>query len=263
MSDVFGVGKAIEKLMDPVSELVKKLAGPAAEEVGLSLQDSVKVWRAKRQYKLFEKMNTFIADAGFEPNPIGLKLLLPALDCAAVEDDESLHSMWAALLANAADPRQLCIVHPSFTTILKELTSREVKLLDALYRIAVAQTSPPWVNKSPSACEFTTEDVIRTYCEIGLSQLTHFRHITQGFADQNRATVDEDERNFAMSMDVLTRNRLIDENYRVKTNSEWDTKYLVSAEVKGTFVVTDLAVALMQACAAPKKSAVTPPARSE
>jgi hypothetical protein len=55
--------------MDPVSELVKKLAGPAAEEVGLSLQDSVKVWRAKRQYKLFEKMNATIRDAGFTPNP--------------------------------------------------------------------------------------------------------------------------------------------------------------------------------------------------
>ena len=85
MNDALGLGKAIEKLMDPVSELVKKLAGPAAEEVGLSLQDSVKVWRAKRQYKLFEKMNGFIADAGFEPKPIALKTLLPALDYASVD----------------------------------------------------------------------------------------------------------------------------------------------------------------------------------
>ena len=36
MSDVFGLGKAIEKLLDLVSELVKTLAGSAAEEVGLS-----------------------------------------------------------------------------------------------------------------------------------------------------------------------------------------------------------------------------------
>jgi hypothetical protein len=106
MSDVFGVGKAIEKLMDPVSELVKKLAGPAAEEVGLSLQDSVKVWRARRQYRLFQKMNGFIAGAGFEPKPIALKTLLPALDYASVEDDEDLHTAWAALLANAADPTE-------------------------------------------------------------------------------------------------------------------------------------------------------------
>jgi hypothetical protein len=79
MSDALGIGKAVEKLMDPVTELVKKLAGPAAEEVGMSLQDSVKVWRAKRQYRLFEKMETFIGEAGFEPKPIALKTLLLAL----------------------------------------------------------------------------------------------------------------------------------------------------------------------------------------
>jgi hypothetical protein len=139
MGDVFGVGKVIEKLMDPVSELVKKLAGPAAEEVGLSLQDSVKVWRAKRQYRVFEKMNGFIADAGFEPKAIGLKTLLPALDYASVEDDDHLHTTWAALLANASDGRENVAVIPAFPITLRALRSADVKFLAGFYELALSK----------------------------------------------------------------------------------------------------------------------------
>jgi hypothetical protein len=104
MGDVFGVGKAVEKLLDPIAELVKRVAGPAAEEIGLTIQDSIKIYRAKRQYRMFEKMQEFVTTAGFNPHRIPLKILLPSLDYAAVEDNEDLHTMWAALLANASNP---------------------------------------------------------------------------------------------------------------------------------------------------------------
>jgi hypothetical protein len=135
MPDVFGIGKAVEKLMDPVGELAKKLAGPAAEEVGLTLQDSVKIWRAKRRYRLFEKMNEFISNAGFEPKPVALKVLLPVLDYASVEEDEDLHTAWAALLANAADPRQGDSILPAFPHVLKELRPLDARFLSDLYNL--------------------------------------------------------------------------------------------------------------------------------
>src|ERR1035437_1006818 len=102
--DVFSVGKAVEKATEPIADLVKRLAGPAADEIGLTLQDSVKVYRAKRQYRLFEKRKMFFEKRGTKPNPVSLKLLLPALDYASVEDDENLHSMWARLVSSAAVP---------------------------------------------------------------------------------------------------------------------------------------------------------------
>ena len=46
MTDVLGIGKAVEKLADPVVDIIKKVAGPAAEEIGLTLQDSIRVYRA-------------------------------------------------------------------------------------------------------------------------------------------------------------------------------------------------------------------------
>jgi hypothetical protein len=38
MNDIFRVGKVIEKMADPVIGLLQKVAGPAAEEVGLTFQ---------------------------------------------------------------------------------------------------------------------------------------------------------------------------------------------------------------------------------
>jgi hypothetical protein len=74
MTDVLGIGKAVEKLADPVVDIIKKVAGPAAEEIGLTLQDSIRVYRAKRQYRLFEKIRDFVKEAGFERKRIPLKL---------------------------------------------------------------------------------------------------------------------------------------------------------------------------------------------
>jgi len=43
-------------------------------------------------------------DAGFQPQVVPPKVLFPLLEGASFEDNEDLHTMWAALLANAADP---------------------------------------------------------------------------------------------------------------------------------------------------------------
>jgi hypothetical protein len=131
MDDVLGIGKAVEKLADPVVDLIKRVAGPA-DEVGLTLQDAVHVYRAKRAYRLAEKFQKFTREQGIEPRHINLKLLLPALDYASVEDDEDLHTMWANLLANAADPSQDEPL-PSFAPTPRQLSKVEAMFLNAFY----------------------------------------------------------------------------------------------------------------------------------
>ncbi|MEO8096804.1 MAG: hypothetical protein ABI811_03835 [Acidobacteriota bacterium] len=63
------VKNGIEAVMKPIAELIEKLAGPAAEEIGFTLQDSVRAYRAKRQLKLFQKMGRAIKEAGFSAKP--------------------------------------------------------------------------------------------------------------------------------------------------------------------------------------------------
>lgn len=42
----------IEQMFAPLQRLLDQLLGPAATEVGLTLSDSLKVWRLKRQLRL-------------------------------------------------------------------------------------------------------------------------------------------------------------------------------------------------------------------
>jgi hypothetical protein len=141
MSDPLGIGKAVEKLADPVVDIIKKVAGPAAEEIGLTIQDSVRVYRAKRQYRLLEKMREFIEEGGYEPKHVPLRFLLPAMDYASVEEDEDLHTAWAALLANAANP-SIDRVPSSFVDVLRQLSPCDARLLDGICEFIVGEALP-------------------------------------------------------------------------------------------------------------------------
>jgi hypothetical protein len=68
---------------------------------------------------------------------------MPALGSASMEDDDALQDKWAALLANAADPRA-DTMPPSFPQILSELTPGQAQFLDAIYeRLLVLTTEAP------------------------------------------------------------------------------------------------------------------------
>lgn len=141
MSDVLGIGKAVEKLADPVVDLLKRVAGPAADEIGLTLQDAIHVYRTRRAYRLAEKFQQFVLERGIVPRSVNLKLLLPIMDNASVEEDEDLHTMWAALLTNAADPAGSDVL-PSFVEVLKQLTKPEAVFLTKFSKEEAGALSP-------------------------------------------------------------------------------------------------------------------------
>jgi hypothetical protein len=123
------VQSGVKALIQPVADLISKLAGPAAEEIGLTLQDSIRVYRAQRQMKLLQKVSAYARERGFIPREVPLKLLLPILDNASVESDDDLHTAWAALLANAANPSIHGRILPCFVEILKQLSKGEAIFL--------------------------------------------------------------------------------------------------------------------------------------
>src|ERR1035438_5844869 len=72
-------------------------------------------------------------DAGFTPQTVPPKVLFPLLEGASFEEDENLHDMWAALLANATSPLSAQIVRPGFIAIWKEMAPDEAGLLNWMY----------------------------------------------------------------------------------------------------------------------------------
>jgi hypothetical protein len=119
----------------PFTGIVKRMLGPAADEVAEMWRDQVRVYRYGRQLKLLEKAERMATDAGYTPQAVPPKILFPLLEGASFEYNEDLHDMWAALLANAASPEvQHDSIRPGFIATLRQLSQDEAALLDWVYR---------------------------------------------------------------------------------------------------------------------------------
>ena len=179
-SATLAIKVALETVSEPFRKLLDQLLGPAATEVGLSLGDSAKVWRFKRQIRLFQEVKRLVDQSGEDIKPIAPRLFFPILEAASVEDDDDMQSRWAALLANAATTNS---VHPSFIEVLRNLAPDEARLLDKLYDACKLKNTSrvrPWVD-SISIAEQTRrrsagenpEDAFANLVRLGLIQASY------------------------------------------------------------------------------------------
>ena len=124
--------KGISSAVEAAKEFLLKIAGPAADEIGLLFEDQVRFYRLKNQLRILAKAEEMLKRSGHSPRTVPFRTLLPILEAAASEDDESLATKWAALLANAAaDIDNSASLH-SYPRILSEITPIEARFLDEL-----------------------------------------------------------------------------------------------------------------------------------
>jgi hypothetical protein len=121
---VTAVGAAI-----PFTAIVKRMLGPAADELAEMWRDQVRMYRYERQLKCVVKAEKMAQEAGFTPQAVPPKVLFPLLEGASLEDDENLHDMWASLLANAASPKHPARTKPEFIGVLRMMSSEEAGVL--------------------------------------------------------------------------------------------------------------------------------------
>src|SRR5438132_72971 len=125
-NDLLKAAPAIAKVAGPLAAvpftaIVRRMLGPAADEVAEQLRTEIKVYRYGRTLTLLKKAEKMANDAGFMPQAVPLKILFPLLEGASFEENEDLHTMWAALLANAASPENGGKISPGFIAILKQM----------------------------------------------------------------------------------------------------------------------------------------------
>jgi hypothetical protein len=123
-----------------VTDLVKKMLGPAADEVGEWGRDKIKAYRTQNATKVLEEAGRMLHEAQIEPEPVPPKILLPLLDGASLEDSEDMQKMWAALLANAASPENER-VRPGFISTLRQLSTDEAETLQRLHKFYIPEQS--------------------------------------------------------------------------------------------------------------------------
>src|SRR5579863_5626056 len=113
------------------------LSLPVAGYPGESLGTIVGNW-TKRRFdnagSVGNKACLIMLNIGEQPKTKApLSVLQPLVEAASLEEDDDLQNIWANLLANATDPRELITVRSMFPAILRDLRHRDVKFLDALY----------------------------------------------------------------------------------------------------------------------------------
>jgi len=148
MSD--DLSELAKQTLAPVGDLVKRIAAPLADEVGESLALVARPYRIMLSVKMFQKTQRMLKEAGVTPHAVPPRLFLPILENASIQDDEDLHTRWAALLANAAASTKL--VHPSYIEILKQLAPEDAALLDKLYDYCKTKNTSrvtPWGEPVP------------------------------------------------------------------------------------------------------------------
>ena len=105
--------------------VLSQFLGPSAKHFGELMLE--------RGKQVGSKAVAMLAAVGRGPQAVEPKVLLPLVQAAALETDTTLTELWAALLANAADPIQQAPVQPGFVEVLRQLTPTDALLLDSLY----------------------------------------------------------------------------------------------------------------------------------
>ena len=133
MSELEEIGKiASSGAADKLMELVLKGLGPSVEQFGLIGGDFVRELRWNNIRRILARAQKKLEQAGRLPKPIPLRLLLPILESASVEDENVLQDMWAGLLATASQETDR--LSPSFAETLRQLTPNETRFFDKFYR---------------------------------------------------------------------------------------------------------------------------------
>jgi hypothetical protein len=255
-----------EQVFGPYKDLMNKLFGGPAEQLGGMWADSLAARRRIRQVGLLKKVQAAIEEARFEPQQISDNIWLPAIAEASLQDDETIQQRWANLLANAADPRNGSNnVEPSFLAILKELTYREVKFLDALYEaVQVPATRKPRLAVKSPQQGYTARQLLSVYGADG-----PFRESPvpgsptaadwEAEPDRTRAYL----AGFQQTLDVLVRNNvlsLVTYAKPIKLKAKGGGFGIVSSipkslpiEMETVNLLTDLGWSFVRACRSPKE----------
>jgi hypothetical protein len=139
------VAKATSNAIDAAREaggfISKYIAGPLEQGMAI-FEDRLKYMRWERQVRLRVRADEFLKQLGLESptRPVPMKLAIPLIQAASLEEDNDLQDLWAALLANAADASCPIEIQRSYVSILEQLTPLETKILDRIYSLPFEQS---------------------------------------------------------------------------------------------------------------------------
>lgn len=100
-------------------------------------EDKLKYIRWERQIRMIQKSEEFLTKAGLSSptRSVPLNIAIPILQAAGIEEDDELQNRWAALLVNASNADFNVDIRRSYVSILEQLNSFDVLVMEAIYSL--------------------------------------------------------------------------------------------------------------------------------
>jgi len=230
--------------------------GHKGESVATILGDMV-YRRHQNAQTAMGNANLTLLNIGVKAGEIPFKILHGGLEGASLEEEPSMQDKWANLLANAADPRRQNPVEPIFTTILKEITTREAKFLDVLYDVARSNT----IATTDGQTMLGGYELKDAFVKAGLTRRPHIGPLNMGEVQEGGEDLQQDLRDFSLTVGILIRVGLL----QTETEAEYlDVSSLVRKSshaprrldlpISTHYVFTQLAYRFVAACRPPEAS---------
>lgn len=130
-------GKAIDAAREAGSFIARFVSGPLEQGIGI-FEDRLRYFRWERQIRLIRRADEMLKEIGMASptKAVPLKLAIPLIQGASLEEDDSLQDKWATLLVNAANEDCKIEIRRAYIDILEQITVLEAKILDVVYSLS-------------------------------------------------------------------------------------------------------------------------------
>ena len=134
-------------LSQAAGNLLERVLGPAADEIGGHLAEQYRSWRWRRKNieTIAEMHEEEVRRRGINPEqliPLSEGAAFRLMDACSLEDDETVQKLWAGLITSAMDPNDKAAASKVFVDILKSIGPGEAGLLLVLHKIDTIRVEP-------------------------------------------------------------------------------------------------------------------------
>ena len=133
------VAKAAGKGIDAAQKIGKFVS----RVVGGTLEQGMGIWEDKLKYKRFNNQLEYVNKISEKQKalgltnqhtkPISMKLGIPLIEAASLEENEELRELWANLTVNSINKDSAFTLEKSFIVVLEQITELEAEILIKIY----------------------------------------------------------------------------------------------------------------------------------
>lgn len=129
-------GKAIDAGREAGGFIAKYIDGPLEQAMGI-FEDKLRYMRWERQLRLMRRAEETLKEVGLDhpTKAIPMKLAVPLLQGASMEEDDLLQDRWVNLLVNSSNAAAKIDLQRAFIDILERLTPLEAQILETVYSL--------------------------------------------------------------------------------------------------------------------------------